>query len=161
MWAQARERGLDVPSGITPNESCMRRKHSAFSWEMERRIFLKPPTARDGALDARLSPDQYEIARQQWHMKWPSMRKSALIRCAGSPKLLLLRVRQNGRSRRSIPFAGGMMFDASRARFENCLGIASTPDAQSCGLSDLVGSPGCMVCSRVLTPIHKEKLAES
>ncbi|PYL06207.1 MAG: hypothetical protein DME33_14325 [Verrucomicrobia bacterium] len=88
-------------------------------------------------------------------------RKSALIRCAGSPKSLLLRFRQNGRSRRSIPFAGGMMFDTSRSRFENCLGIASTPDAQSCGLSDLVGMPGCKVCSRVLTPIHKEKLAES
>ena len=106
-------------------------------------------------------PDQYEIARQQWHMKWPSMRKSALIRCAGSPKSLLLRVRQNGRSRRSIPFAGGMMFDASRARFENCLGMASTPDAQNCGLSDVVGLPVCIVCSRVLTPIHREKLAES
>ena len=70
-WAQARVQGLDVPSGITPNQSCMRRKRRAFSWETEWRVFLKPPTARYGALDARLPRDQYEIAREQWQMKWP------------------------------------------------------------------------------------------
>jgi hypothetical protein len=77
-WTEAENKGLAVPEGITPNRASMRRKRRAFSWEKEWRIFYKPPTARYGALDARLPPNEYEIARKEWRAKWPEYEKLAI-----------------------------------------------------------------------------------
>lgn len=70
-WAEAEEKGLSVPQGITPNRSAMQRKRRAFSWEDEWRIFYSPPTAKYGVIEGRLPPNEYEIARSAWHAKWP------------------------------------------------------------------------------------------
>lgn len=69
-WAEAEQKGLQVPEGITPNRGSMRRKRRAFSWEKEWRIFYKPPTAKHGFLNPSLPPNEYEIARKEWQAKW-------------------------------------------------------------------------------------------
>lgn len=77
-WAEAEQKGLRVPQGITPNRSAMRRKRPAFSWETEWRIFHTPSTAKYGVLDGRLPAHEYEIARNEWHSKWPEHEEIAI-----------------------------------------------------------------------------------
>jgi len=97
-WAEAEQKGLRVPEGITPNRGAMLRKRRAFSWEKEWRIFYKPPTTRHGVLDARLPANEYEIARKEWRAKWSQYEEleiesvewiSRVIVAPGAPKWVL------------------------------------------------------------------------
>lgn len=68
-WEEIRAKGLNVPPGITPNRTSMRRKRRVFSWEREWRVFFSPPTAKYGPTRSGIQ------GKEEWRRRWPKHEK--------------------------------------------------------------------------------------